>query len=75
MFIARRIMYQNTELRIQAKDKMNGQDLIVQLHDAVHFPAQTATSVRPPWQVRDGDQKLVEYIIKERADVNQRGTV
>jgi len=43
---------------IDAKDKMNGQDLIVQLHDAV----------------RDGDQKLVEYIIKERADVNQRGT-
>lgn len=40
---------------IDVKDKMNGQEYYLQLHDAV----------------RDGDLKLVEHLIKERADINK----
>merc|ERR1712086_1109175 len=42
---------------IDMKSKLNNQEIIVQFHDAV----------------REGDLKLVEYIISRRLDVNQRG--
>ena len=70
----------------QMKDKLNGQELIVQLHDAVGAPSSPLywPARDPRWghslswgcgQVRDGDQKLVEYILQRRVDVNQRGQV